>query len=97
MGAPGVEAVFLYRRNTVTEGEAATNWTAWGNEPVKTFLSSDFDYDVVHLKKIVHRQVGWPKTAWVIVQSKNASNGNWTAQYIATLSEVILNGVISAI
>lgn len=30
----------------------------WGQNPVEALVSSDFDYDVVHLLKIVHRQVG---------------------------------------
>lgn len=57
VGAPGVETVFLYRRSAVkVGGESGVVWT-WGQRPVVTFMSSDFDYDVVHLKKTVHRQV----------------------------------------
>lgn len=56
VGAPGAEAVYLYRRNTMLTDEGEVNGT-WGNGPVEMLMSSDFDYDVVHLTKIVHRQV----------------------------------------
>ena len=61
VGAPGAEAVFLYRRN-VTTGAAGGGSEdmirgVWGQWPVKTFTSPDFDYDVVLLRKTVHRQV----------------------------------------
>lgn len=59
VGAPGAESVFLYLRSAVEMdgGGDTADWT-WGEEPEITFASSDFDYDVVHLRNIVHRQVG---------------------------------------
>lgn len=56
VGAPGAEAVYLYQRTT-TVAEGRGNWTAWGDAHVQKFLSSDFDYDVIHLKEVIHRQV----------------------------------------
>lgn len=38
-------------------GNNTIEWM-WGEGPVATFASSDFDYDVVHLRNLVHRQVG---------------------------------------
>lgn len=59
VGAPGAELAFLYRRSAVpvSGGGGSVKWE-WGQLPVETFVSSDFDYDVVHLQRIVHRQVG---------------------------------------
>lgn len=65
VGAPGAESVFLYLRSAVVaegEADAEDDWT-WGISPVETLMSSNFDYDVVHLKKIVHQQVGVGETA----------------------------------
>lgn len=60
VGAPGAESVFLYHRTSAGTGTGAgdsgVDWT-WTQSPVETLMSSDFDYDVVHLLKIVHRQV----------------------------------------
>ncbi|CAM9772123.1 unnamed protein product, partial [Laminaria digitata] len=61
VGAPGAESAFLYLRSAVeVEGGGGgdtdtVEWT-WGEGPVTTFVSSDFDYDVVHLRNLVHRQ-----------------------------------------
>lgn len=74
VGAPGAEAVFLYRRSatSVTGGggggeeggsEGAVRW-AWERWPVKTFVSSDLDYDVSLQKKTVHRQVWEASVRW---------------------------------
>lgn len=61
VGAPGAESVFLYHRTSAgtaaTERDGVVGWT-WGESPAEKLMSSDFDYDVVHLLKIVHRQVG---------------------------------------
>lgn len=60
VGAPGAESVFLYHRTSAGtgtgDGDSVVEWT-WGQSPVETLMSSDFDYDLVHLLKIVHRQV----------------------------------------
>lgn len=56
VGAPGAEAVYLFQRTTTGE-EGGGNWTAWGDAYVQKFWSSDFDYDVIHLEEVVHRQV----------------------------------------
>lgn len=59
VGAPGAESVFLYLRSAVdVEGGGGTAGWTWGEVPETTFASSDFDYDVVHLRNLVHRQVG---------------------------------------
>lgn len=56
VGAPGAEAVYLYRRNlTATDGGVVNG--SWGDRPYDVLGSSDFDYDVLHLKESVHRQV----------------------------------------
>lgn len=73
VGAPGAESVFLYYRTRVAAGasdEDEVSWT-WGQSPVKTLMSSDFDYDMVHLLKIVHRQVGVRSgaTGWITMTS----------------------------
>lgn len=59
VGAPGAESVFLFYRtaSAAAGGGGGLDW-AWGQGPVETLVSSDFDYDVVHLLKIIHRQVG---------------------------------------
>lgn len=54
VGAPGAESVSLFHR---TASAAAGGGWAWGQDPVETLVSSDFDYDVVHLLMIIHRQV----------------------------------------
>lgn len=58
VGAPGAESVFLFHRtaSAAADGGGGLDWS-WGQDPVDTLVSSDFDYDVVHLLKIVHRQV----------------------------------------
>lgn len=58
VGAPGAESVFLFHRtaSAAADGGGGLDW-AWGQDPVETLVSSDFDYDVVHLLRIVHRQV----------------------------------------
>lgn len=58
VGAPGAESVFLFHRTSsaAAGGGGGLDWS-WGQDPVATLVSSDFDYDVVHLLKIIHRQV----------------------------------------
>lgn len=58
VGAPGAESVFLFHRAaSAAAGGVGGVDLKWGPHPVKTMVSSDFDYDMVHLLKIVHRQV----------------------------------------
>lgn len=63
VGAPRAESVYLYRRNLTVNEDGTANGT-WGDEPSKIFMSSDFDYDIVHLKTLVHRQVSYQLAFW---------------------------------
>lgn len=86
VGAPGAEAVFLYRRSatSVTGGrgpEGAVRW-AWERWPMKTFVSSDFDYDVVLEKNTVHRQVGDASILVTITVSQNTQPYSLRARLI---------------
>lgn len=74
VGAPGAESAFLYLRSVVeVEGGGGTAGWAWGEEPAVTFTSSDFDYDVVHLRNLVHRQVGGRVASLSIIARKCAT------------------------
>eukprot|EP00752_Nemacystus_decipiens_P003960 g3626.t1 len=79
VGAPGVESVFLFHRTAAADGGGGLDWS-WGQDPVDTLVSSDFDYDVVHLLKIVHRQ-DYGAAVTLDVTSRTLAIGSPLADY----------------
>ncbi|CAM9763265.1 unnamed protein product [Pylaiella littoralis] len=83
VGAPGAESVFLYHRTSAgtaaTERDGVVGWT-WGESPAEKLMSSDFDYDVVHLLKIVHRQ-DYGAAVTLDVTSRTLAVGSPLANY----------------
>ncbi|CAM9122390.1 unnamed protein product, partial [Hapterophycus canaliculatus] len=80
VGAPGAESVFLFHRTrTRIEDGNGSDWE-WGQSPAETLTSSDFDYDVVHLLKIVHRQ-DYGAAVTLDVTSRTLAVGSPLANY----------------
>lgn len=72
VGAPGAESVFLFHRTPSLGAGNDIEWV-WGQDPVWTLVSSDFDYDMVHLLRLVHRQVGGCLAGKVFPQRRSSS------------------------
>ncbi|CAM9102436.1 unnamed protein product [Scytosiphon promiscuus] len=80
VGAPGAESVFLfYRTRAGIQDGNGTLWE-WGQSPVEVLVSSDFDYDMVHLLRIVHRQ-DYGAAVTLDVTSRTLAVGSPLADY----------------